>query len=624
MIRMIRSSKKGRLVSTNNSHHSTHTSLLSLSIPPVNFACLKKEKAYKRYQKGFLFFKRSEFLFSSRPEIISSRAPKISLWDKIVVHFTAQQVVKQQYVINSNSFLNLSLVLKAILIKQPLPTIKPINSSNQLQHDCVVASYIFAPNAILPKDEPTKLKNKWGEHAFIEVTDYTIGNINLSNMAPQTSLDGSTYNKVKSISSNTRATSAIKVSNVSISNTLFGSKREVKVNALSNRCPSESIYLSRNHLNNKRTIGFSISTSALQADSGRAHQNPLEQFSDKVEKEGSNSKYMAATVCNCPPNVICMVGELINSSTANRRKWVHKKRKKFIDSLSTVEGEREYHLSNLNHKLKYLEEYNFCAKSKIIDIDSYFESQDLLNSTVTNNSVLKPSTEGELSQFDCAFTPIIAVFLNTKSGKRLFLESAGLSPYTQKTTSSGESYSHYIMHNNKIIPLEEYKEILASEIPSLKKDYQENPTDFDFHVLEIGQNYACELKRKALVKDLSVEAGVLTYNYYCYGNEKYGFKDLLKAQRACFLCSNTQIPLNRAVHLGYSGCDKIWYRGGTYRNVIEAAYVNCRCRNQIIYGLFLQSGPYRNWYVISDRYVNTINKAKLTSLNIKPIKNTTY
>lgn len=342
------------------------------------------------------------------------------------------------------------------------------------------------------------------------------------------------------------------------------------------------------------------------------------------DSHGSISKKHFAG-CNCPPNVLCKVGQLINCSISVRRAWVRQEKTKFLNSICNSESEKKDHARTLDNCLERISDFNFCSTSKLINLDSYFQDSCASPPTLEKGSSLTQNLANLASEFSCAFAPIVAALIHKQSGKRLFVESQGLSSHTRKTPDSLGQYTRHIMHNEKIITLSQYKEILVSEISEitcLTKDYKENPHNFVFHVLKIGKAYCSEAKRRALVKKLSIKAGVFAYNYSYYTNKKYVFKDLLRAQKKSRLFCNTEIPLTMPVYLGYPDCieTETFYINTTYKNVAQAAYINCRCKNRIVYGLFSEEKEYLNWCLPSRHEFNAINKAKLTTLNGKTIK----
>lgn len=135
----------------------------------------------------------------------------------------------------------------------------------------------------------------------------------------------------------------------------------------------------------------------------------------------------------------------------------------------------------------------------------------------------------------------------------------------------------------------------------------------------MGVTWRDPLKRKNLVRKLSINGGVFTYDLARYSSQKYTAEHLCQAQKESLLLCNTKIPLDAPVHLGLPGVERVCrknesYKVGNYKTIMEANRQTDICVNHLVYGIFSDNEAYQNWYMLSDQNLDFKNKAHLTTL----------
>lgn len=162
----------------------------------------------------------------------------------------------------------------------------------------------------------------------------------------------------------------------------------------------------------------------------RKRQNSL------VQTRCMNDPPKSYLSCSCPANVDCVIGMLLNYSPVDRENWIKQNLMGFIIACSSVSLEQAFHLRRITDLLDQIDNYNFCSPSKIIEPDDFYKSLASYYSPLprvpvaTLLSTNSPNTENVSSPR--LLVPIVCVFLNKKTGKRLFSQSQGLSSPTQK------------------------------------------------------------------------------------------------------------------------------------------------------------------------------------------------
>lgn len=347
----------------------------------------------------------------------------------------------------------------------------------------------------------------------------------------------------------------------------------------------------------------------------------LVQTSSTGTLSGPLKSYLS---CGCPPNIECLIGMLLNYSISGREQWLRENLTDFIGSCSSVGLQQAFYLKRIRKMLDQINGYNFCPASRIIEPSDFYPSlasyYALLPRMFAIKSVLA-SAEQIIPPLLLA--PVVCLFLNNTTGKRLFLHSQGFSCSMQKPflDLSLKHPEPFINYKRSMMPFSDYKSKIISTEPALAADFKTDPNSIMFYVLKMGALWRNPLKRENLVKRLSINSGVFTYDIARYNTKKYTEEDLLCAQKRNSLFCNTKIPSNVPIHLGVPGIGKVWrktgtYKGGDYKNLSQASRQLGICKNQLAYGIFSRDQAYQNWCLMADQNFDFKNKAFLSTLEI--------
>lgn len=296
--------------------------------------------------------------------------------------------------------------------------------------------------------------------------------------------------------------------------------------------------------------------------------------------------YSSLTNCECQTNVICASGYLTNKTAQERKLWVEKKSELFLTECSENRFEKETNRYNLEYFLGRRSQYDLYESSKTIDIRLYFAS---------TLDIEKP------------FLGWVGFWLNPVTGQRLFKQSAGI--------SIGVDNKCYVIHEGLKLTLEHYLEISLTDILLLKENIKLKPAYLVFHLLKIGGEWSDETRRARLVRDLSLNAGVLSYDFFKYSNKPYTLQNIVQAKNNCLNKSNSMIPLNLPVYIGFNPSLKAEYQYNSYPSILSATKITGLCINQIVYTIFTEQYMDQDSYLLGTQNYDRINKTRLTTIN---------
>lgn len=327
-----------------------------------------------------------------------------------------------------------------------------------------------------------------------------------------------------------------------------------------------------------------------ESEEGHAHFARPKVDSSRVITYASNDIYKPIRICHCDINIECTQGILINMPPIQLRFWVEQKLEYTLINCS-ING--EHFISNraiLTNFLRVLKSLSFYDINKTINLSSFFQTYS--------------SSSAKLEFFPC-----VAVVLNSITGERLFVQFDGIALDCTKYSTRLEINVVYIRHEGIQMPLKEYLLLILKD----KIGTKIKPGDFIFEVLKIGPSWISEMKRKELIKKLTKNAGILSYNSTLYRKNKAA--DLKKAQSRCICKSNYKVSLSSCVHLGSSLDLKKVHSFRTYANILEASRISGICHNKIISRVFSQAKEYKLWYLAKHNNVDPINSQPLESLD---------
>lgn len=85
----------------------------------------------------------------------------------------------------------------------------------------------------------------------------------------------------------------------------------------------------------------------------------------------------------------------------------------------------------------------------------------------------------------------------------------------------GEDNRCYVMHEGLKMTLDNYKELIFRDIVNLKENCGLTWYHLVFKGLKMGSDWSEKIKRVNLVKELSLNSGVLSYDFLTYCNKPY-------------------------------------------------------------------------------------------------------
>lgn len=308
----------------------------------------------------------------------------------------------------------------------------------------------------------------------------------------------------------------------------------------------------------------------------------------KYLKGNKNVVCCSFNICGCKANVECMIGYLINKPVFYRQRWVSSEMGTFLDACSSNSLERQQNEHRLKMFIIQRSQSDLYDMSKTIDIDVYFNSTHNLRNSFT-------------------FLPWVGMFIDPVDGRRIFLESEGISINKENVC--------FVFYNGMQIILDTYKKLTLAKIPNSSTKGSLNPDYLIFKLLKISGNWVNTTKRRKLVKDLSIHYGALTYDSFQYSNHIYNLEDRIRAKKK--LCWNltSNIPFNVAVHIGlYPNLD-LEHQNSVYPDIVKASEILGLCKHKIVYAVFSSDYEHEGTYLLNILDFDLINKANLIPIN---------